>query len=402
MKTEEKHIAKIRNGFHNMKTKEDLLELLNQIQEIIYADKATPIKLKSLTYFSNPKWAKSRYRIFHVNKKSGRQRTIHAPVKDLKIIQKDINFALQCVFKPHTAATGFVPEKSIVTNALAHRAANYVYNIDLKDFFPSIELHRVKACLKLPPFNLDGEKEPLAYRIANLCCTTIEVERKLDGEWSKVLRSVLPQGAPTSPTLTNIVCQKLDHRLSGLAKRFNLIYTRYADDITFSSMHNVYQKDADFLNELNRIIEEQNFSVNHAKTRLQKNGFQKEVTGLVVNEKVNVRQRYIKQLRMWINYLERYGYTKAESLFRNDYLKDKGHVKKHKPNMISVISGKLEYLSMVRGQNDLLVKKLVNRFNKALFQNSNEPDKNFDRIINHLADNDIDTAMAVFERLKID
>jgi hypothetical protein len=79
----------------------------------------------------------------------------------------------------------------------------------------------------------------------------MQVDRKnAVGEWEKVTRNVLPQGAPTSPVLTNIVCQKLDFLLTGVAKRFGLKYSRYADDITFSSMHNVYQPDSDFLKEL--------------------------------------------------------------------------------------------------------------------------------------------------------
>jgi len=174
----------------------------------------------------------------------------------------------------------------------------------------------------------------------------------------------LPQGAPTSPVITNIVCQKLDYLLSGVAKRFGLKYSRYADDITFSSMHNVYQPESEFLKELHRIIAEQNFHIKESKTRLQKDGYRKEVTGLLVNEKANVQQRYIKQLRMWLYYWERYGYERASRFFLQQYIVDKGHVRNGKPDMANVISGKLDYLIMVKGADNELYQKLKTRFEK--------------------------------------
>src|SRR5690606_12979703 len=120
----------------------------------------------------------------------------------------------------------------------------------------------------------DNSRKKIANIIAALCCTEMEVERKDEnGEWISVKRNVVPQGAPTSPVITNIICQKLDFLLTGVAKRFGLKYSRYADDITFSSMHNVYQPDSDFLKELKRIITEQGFHINVNKTRLQKDGY---------------------------------------------------------------------------------------------------------------------------------
>lgn len=118
------------------------------------------------------------------------------------------------------------------------------------------------------PFNLNDDKEPLAFLLASLCTHPFEI----DGE----TKTVLPQGSPTSPTITNILCQKLDRRLMGLAKRFGATYTRYADDITFSSPHNICNLD-DFNNELKRIIEDdQQLTINPAKTRLQKDGYRQK------------------------------------------------------------------------------------------------------------------------------
>jgi RNA-directed DNA polymerase len=163
---------------------------------------------------------------------------------------------------------------------------------------------------------------------------------------------VLPQGSPSSPTLTNILCKNLDRRLNGLAKRFGATYTRYADDITFSSPHSIFN-DEGFNKELYRIIEEdQKLVINPKKTRLQKSGYRQEVTGLIVNDKVNVRRRYVKQIRMWLYYWEKYGYEKAEAIFKRDYIADKGHVKNIKTSLVNVLIGKLEFLKMVKGVED--------------------------------------------------
>ena len=380
---------------------------------------------------------------------------------------------MQCIFEPHEAAMGFVRNKSIVDNAKHHIGSRYIYNIDLKDFFPSISQGRVWKCLQIKPFNLNdigveiesklafeissfadilaaidpshlkiinspkgkylhllktvegieryftikfgegvilqgitvednlrhlmvnsndfevyyGETKnrnwatlkpkktehlnkklitssrlSISNLISSICCTEIEVERRDKlGDWKLVKLSVLPQGAPTSPVITNIVCQRLDFILTGVAKRFGLKYSRYADDITFSSMHNVYQQEGDFLKELHRIIVEQGFLIKQSKTRLQKEGYRKEVTGLLVNEKVNVQHRYIKQLRMWLYYWERYGYDRACEIFLQQYMSEKLYVK-GKPDMGSVIGGKLDYLKMVKGANNELYVKLKTRY----------------------------------------
>ena len=475
MKLEQTHIDQIRIAFEKMQSREDLLRVLNEAKPLVYGEKAVPFELKQLTWYANPKLGKKRYIEFKIKKKSGAERSIHAPVKGLKSLQKTLSFVLQCVYEPHNAAMGFVRDKSIVDNAKLHVGSMYVYNIDLKDFFPSVDQARVWKCLQLKPFNLnkastiapqymkweafkkeylkteepvtflkgsgrmftktpygtlyvasnfDTEKDKyvllggssfktkggeslegtlwlvnkipqtgrleIANMIASICCTEMEVERKNEaGEWEIVKRNVLPQGAPTSPVITNIVCQKLDYLLSAVAKRFGLNYSRYADDITFSSMHNVYQPESDFLKELHRIIAEQNFHIKESKTRLQKDGYRKEVTGLLVNEKANVQKRYIKQLRMWLYYWERYGYERASGFFLQQYIADKGHVKNGKPDMANVISGKLDYLKMVKGADNELYQKINTRFESLI----NSKSKINDIRRNHL--NDILTAILI-------
>lgn len=401
----------VQTAFKEMQSKSDFLELLNIAKQMMYGDKTVPFSEKQLNYFitKDSQVIKSRvdFRIdlskfepfieenvviekkninrkdcyvpFIIKKKSGQDRTIHAPVKGLKEFQKALNIILQCLHEPHTAATGFVIGKSIVDNAKKHIGQTYVYNIDLKDFFPSVDRSRVWGRLLVAPFNLGTtvERKNIANFIATLCCTPMEVERIKEGNWIKVITSVLPQGAPTSPTLTNIICEKLDKRLNGVAKRFGLNYSRYADDITFSSKHNAYEvsptkvekifaSGTTFDCEVRKIITEQNFHIKETKVRLQKRGYRQEVTGLVVNDKINVTRRYVKQLRQWLYLWERYGYDKAYAIFLNIYLADKGHVKSEQPNMAMVIEGKLLYLKMVKGADDGTYLKLKKRFDLLL------------------------------------
>jgi hypothetical protein len=209
--------------------------------------------------------------------------------------------------------------------------------------------------LKVKPFEFSDD---IARMISGLC--TMKVT---DGENVKY---VLPQGAPTSPTITNIICDKLDHKLAGLAKRFGLNYSRYADDITFSSSHNVYQEESDFRKELQRIITEDGFVINDKKTRLQKRGSRQEVTGVIVCEKANVTKKYVKEIRNLLYIWERYGYDEAVKSFHPRYKAEKGHVKKHNPNLYAVLEGKLLYLKMVKGENDSVYKRLQGKYDHLM------------------------------------
>jgi retron-type reverse transcriptase len=266
-----------------------------------------------------------------------------------------MNMILQEIYEPSKYAMGFAKNRSVVDNAKRHINQNYVFNIDLKDFFPSITRARISARLKVKPFEFSDD---IARMISGLC--TMKVS---DGENVKY---VLPQGAPTSPTITNIICDKLDHKLAGLAKRFGLNYSRYADDITFSSSHNVYQEESDFRKELQRIITEDGFVINDKKTRLQKRGSRQEVTGVIVCEKANVTKKYVKEIRNLLYIWERYGYDEAVKRFHPRYKAEKGHVKKHNPNLYAVLEGKLLYLKMVKGENDYVYKRLQGKYDHLM------------------------------------
>lgn len=332
-------------------SKEDLLNLLNKIKVDALGKDAHLFQLRQICYYCNPNQTKYRYKRFDIPKKSGGVRNISAPVNGLKSILTYLNVILQAIYTPSQYAMGFVQGRSVVDNAKCHIGQNYVLNLDLKDFFPSISQARVWKRFQLSPFNLSIE---MANLIAGLCCMKIEIDGKI--------KYILPQGAPTSPIITNMICDNLDRRLNGLAKRFGLRYTRYADDITFSSMHNIYQTDGEFMNELRRIIKGQNFTINENKTRLQKRGSRQEVTGLTVCEKPNVTRKYVHDIRSLLYIWERYGFDIASSRFILKYKTEKGYIKKGQPHLENVLSGKLLYLKMVKGENDSVYKSLQNRF----------------------------------------
>ncbi|CAN5548997.1 hypothetical protein BH11BAC2_BH11BAC2_06260 [soil metagenome] len=365
MQLTDSEIIYIKRAFQKMKSKDDFLALLNYCKEKIYGENTKPFKLAQINYNAFINTIENKYQTFEVNKKAGGTRVIMAPRNGLKAIQKSLNLIFQSIFIPDDDTTGFVKNRSVVDNARKHVGSIYVYNLDLKDFFPSIDQARVWRCLQNPPFFLSPKfkKMELANLIVALCCVEMEVERKdSNDEWMLIKKRVLPQGAPTSPILSNVVCQKLDFLLGAVARRFGLRYSRYADDITFSSMHNVYQREGEFVKEVYRIIADQNFHVKESKVRLQKDGYRQEVTGLVVNKKVNVNKRYVKQLRVWLYLWKTYGFSRAENLIWIDYTSDKGYVKQGTPKIPNLIHGKLEYLKMVKGEGDNTYKQLRDKF----------------------------------------
>lgn len=354
---DKKSIAK---AIQLLETKEDFLRLLNQMKldemaECGMSDNFYPFTMKNLNYYCNPNNSFHRYKQFKIKKKSGGFRLITAPRNNsFMLLLRYVNEIFKAVYTPSDYAMGFTEERSVVTNANLHKGHNYIFNIDLKDFFPSIQQARIWKRLQLKPLLI---KQPIANVIAGLCSMKEKME---DGG----IRFVLPQGAPTSPIITNMVCDNLDRRLAGLAKRFGVVYSRYADDITFSSMHNVYHVSGEFRKELKRIIENQGFVMNDNKTRLQKIGSRQEITGIIVSNKLNVSQKYVRDIRNILYIWRKYGYATAFNKFFPRYKESKGHVKKGNPDMVNVLDGKLMYLKMVKGKDDSIYMRLKAQFDE--------------------------------------
>lgn len=366
-----------------MECKEDLLALLNQLKRDEMVEKSKeqsfhPFTMRHLNFYCNPNNTFRRYTQFQIPKKSGGVRLITAPRnRSFMLILRYLNQIFKAMYTPSPNAMGFAEGRSVVTNANIHTGMNYVFNIDLKDFFPSIEQPRIWKRLQLKPFSFPV---PVANVMAGLCSMK---ETREAGDGTKKDYYVLPQGAPTSPIITNMVCDNLDRRLAGLAKRFNLNYSRYADDITFSSMHNVYSAGGDFRKELERIIQGQGFQINDKKTRLQKRGSRQEVTGIIVSSKLNVLQRYTREIRNLLYIWDRYGYSVAFKTFFPRYKNDKGHLKKGIPDLMKVLEGKLLYLKMVKGEEDSVYNRLHDKF-IGLISSTKYPEKTTEHNITYV------------------
>jgi retron-type reverse transcriptase len=343
---------------HELQNPKDLLSLLNEIKADLLGNKAYPFTRTQFAILCNPNKDTGRYKTFYIPKKSGGKREICAPNGNLKWMQLCLNEIFKAVYEPSPYAMGFTLGRSIVDNARIHTNQHYVYNIDLKDFFPSIEQARLWKRLQLAPFNFNKR---LAASVAGLCAMKQVIQSTPEVNETKY---ILPQGAPTSPLLTNAICDTLDRKLHGLANRFGLHYSRYADDITFSSMHNVYAPDGDFCKELSRIISDQHFRINEKKTRLQHCTQRQEVTGLTVGSKVNVSRKYVKDVRAILHIWKKYGINAAYAVFYPRYISEKCQLHRGEPNLENIISGKLCYLKMVKGDKDPIYIKLNALFEK--------------------------------------
>ncbi len=232
---------------------------------------------ETLAQWENEQVSGYSYRRFYIPKRSGNgRRLIHAPNKNLRDLQRLIYLRLIKQLPVHDAATGFVPHRSIVDNARRHVGKDVVINIDLKDFFPSIKSAQVQAY-----WLYVGWDKRSAAILTNICCH--------NGE--------LPQGAPTSPGLSNAVNMLLDARLDALAKAFKGEYTRYADDMTFSFAEYGGHKRG-FIFYVRNILGEHGYQIQMKKRiRIQRSHQRQTVTGLVVNKQVNLPRRKRRQIR---------------------------------------------------------------------------------------------------------
>jgi retron-type reverse transcriptase len=369
----------------------EFVEILNDFHLYFHPYSLLKIQSKSLNYYCSEKNCKDRYTKFQIKKKSGGLREINAPLQGLKDIQRVISELLQFLIPVHEAAYGFAKKKNVALSAQLHLGKQFVYNIDIKDFFHSFSRSSVKLVL------LDKDSgiftsEKLAFLVAGICTYNIKPEAQID-------QHVLPQGAPTSPVLTNILCLRLDRKLVGLANRFHATYSRYADDITFSSDQNVFVIPA-FQRELRRLISEiHKLELQETKSRIQHKSFRQEVTGVIVNEKLNVPKRFLKNLKMYLYLIEKYGEAFATQCFQKDFAKDRPNVSKEVIDLKAILGGKLNYLSMIRGKDDNVVIQLTERY-KRIFEIQSKHKKpkptQLDQILNILLNKGLEEAMKAY------
>jgi len=246
----------------------------------------------------------SHYIRFKIPKKTGGERLISAPMPRLKTAQHWILVNILEKLELHDAAHGFRRDRSIVSNAQPHVGADVIINFDLKDFFPSISYKRVKGL-----FQSFGYSEAAAT-IFGLLCTQAQVEEvELDGKTYYVATTDrhLPQGSPASPAITNLLCRRLDRRLMGMAENLGFVYTRYADDLTFSASGESLCNICNILRRTESIVAHEGFAINEQKTRILRKSRQQEVTGVVVNERPNISKKELKRFRATLYQIEKDG-----------------------------------------------------------------------------------------------
>lgn len=293
-----------------------------------------------------------KYVSFTIPKRSGGRRRIQAPCTRLKAIQSRLSDVFYEVYRPADAAHGFTLDRSIITNAHSHLGKSAVLNVDLEDYFASINFGRIRGLFKSRPFGLPDE---VATVLAQLCC----------------FQDRLPQGAPTSPILANMVSYRLDRQLQGLAARHRATYTRYADDITFSFRQErpprdiaSYSTDGVQLGaKLVGIVESNGFKVNPSKVRFAtKARSRMSVTGITVNETLNVRRAYVREVRSMLRAWDRFGLESAQSTF-NSKRANRHHASDTPKSFPDVVRGRLLYMRNVRGLRDDIYCRAASYFN---------------------------------------
>jgi retron-type reverse transcriptase len=313
----------------------------------------------------------ARYKEFTIPKKSGGTRRICAPRIALLELQRDILRLLEGDYRPRAHVHGFVGgrQRSIVSNARQHVGKRWVLNIDLEDYFETIHFGRVRGRLIAPPYDYPEE---IAQFIAHIAC--FQTEKEVDG--SLRTSHVLMPGGALSPILANIVSDKLDAELARFCRQLGCTYTRYADDVTISSNRRTFpapigrfanpdSHDEFILSDtFQQMIEDNGFRINHAKTRLLGVAFQQEVTGLVVNEKVNVKRKFVRNVRAMLHDWEFNGYTAASARHFNEKRPNRGRLPEHEAtNFEWVVRGKIEFIRQVKGSTDQVFRSLATRFN---------------------------------------
>jgi hypothetical protein len=284
------------------KRQENALPPLPDVEALAKALGTTIPRLRWLAYHREVD-SGTHYHRWNIPKRDGSARLISAPKPELKAIQRWIAREITEHLPIHGAAHGFVPGRSIATNATVHATARVVVKLDIKGFYPTVTTRRVKGLLRRA-----GLGEQVATLLALLATESPREEVVTHGRTYYVATGPrsLPQGAPTSPSITNALCLRLDCRLSGLARKLGCRYTRYADDLAFS-WHGPPPEGGTQIGALLRavrtIVKSEGFEIHTKKTRVMRRGARQRVTGLVVNAaapgvpSVRVPRETVRELR---------------------------------------------------------------------------------------------------------
>lgn len=329
----------INAAFLNIKSRHDLAAILHEPYR----------RLTFLVYAKDPN---SQYSSFEIAKGYKKTRIIEAPTTALKNIQRKLADILSQVYKPKFSAHAFIIGKSIVTNAQEHLRANTILKIDLVNFFGNINFGRVQYLFMAPPFLFPKD---VAICIARICCK--------DGH--------LPQGAPTSPIISNMICLKLDAQLNRIALNGRSKYTRYADDITFSTNQHrlplsilANTNPIEFGSALSNIITINGFKINTSKTKYMTGNCSKYITGIKVNSVLNPARRKVREVRAMLHAIRKFGIDQALAVHLAEWRRRK--TRKEPDDFIKIVNGKISFISMVKGNNHPVVINLRSQLDEVL------------------------------------
>jgi RNA-directed DNA polymerase len=330
-----------------------------------------------------------RYHVVEIPKRSGGHRRLLVPEKRLKSVQRALLTMLEPLQVVRNPVHGFVKGRGAISNANAHQNRPFLLNLDLQNFFGSITRRRVRGVLEAI-----GLPSDTVEAVCVLC----------------VVANQLPQGAPTSPILANMVSFRLDSALMRFAADHRMRYTRFADDISFSSysaplelFHDAIQPPAGKLTEellaleLRMVIRANGFAIHPSKIWYSNTLSRKEVTGLVVNEFTNVKRTFVRDLRAGIFKAETMGIAAAEADLQNRY--------DTTAPLQSVLRGRLEWVGHVRGRSFGAYRTLARRYNKLFPDHAAPIDPTFDElaegatwVVEFLSNTDCDQGTAFFLR----
>lgn len=317
-------------------------EFSNEASLLAYLG-VSPAELKKIWYHRE-----AMYQNFDVSKKNGKLRLINAPDRRLKFLQRQLSVQLDTLYRRRNPVHGYVVDRSVKSNASAHLKQRFVLNLDIKDFFTSITEGRVEGVLK--SIGVSGR---VAAIVARICC----------------YGGRLPQGGPASPVLSNMICFRLDRALMKIAMDAKCIYTRYADDITFSALRPPAPLFEGSVPLSGRVAPEilavglvgaftaNGFILNPDKIHYADKNSRRVVTGLKINQGLNVDRRFIRNVRATLNAAAR-DLAAAEVRYAVDF--------GGKSTLAAHIKGKIVWLGHIKGQADPVYRALALKYN-ALF-----------------------------------
>ena len=328
--------------------KDDFLSISSNLQLANYLN----VPLRRLTMYAYGCVRKYSCKVIP-KKNSGGTRIISAPVGQLKSLQRKLADCLSACYEPLDCVYGFVEGRSVADNARMHTRKRYVLTLDLEDFFPSITAPRVWG-LFIKRLGLSKE---VADTLTNLCC--------FDG--------CLPQGAPTSPVISNMICWSMDRAFLSLASNYRISYSRYADDLVFSStsshrIKSIFDFDKEGIDGVSDkiigIVETNGFHINKQKVHIASSGCRQLVCGIVVNKKCNIKRSDYRKMRSLFHIWKAEGaesaliqYLEGDPCYANRFCFDSGDDLERE--LIRHIRGRLDYYTMVTSANGYPTEPIV-------------------------------------------